>query len=168
MLREKVGRLNRMTLTVEKMMEARKMGLNLDPDDMLEVFGDIDPTAHAQEAEERWGNTEAYRESHRRTSQYTKDDWKRITSEAEEISARLAAAMDSGAAADSTRAMDAAEEHRRHISRWFYNCTYEIHRGLAEMYTADPRFAANYDTVSPGLSGYVHDAIIANAERNGA
>ena len=31
------------------------------------------------------------------------------------------------------RAMDLAERHRRHISEWFYECTYEIHKGLADM-----------------------------------
>ena len=29
---------------------------------MLEVFGDNDPTQYAEEAEERWGGTDAYRE----------------------------------------------------------------------------------------------------------
>ena len=48
------------------------MGINLDPDEMPEVFGDSDSTEHAQEAEDRWGDTDAYRESHRRTSAYTR------------------------------------------------------------------------------------------------
>jgi hypothetical protein len=33
---------------------------------------------------------------------------------------------------------------------------------------ADPRFTANYEKVAPGLAQYVHDAIVANAERHGA
>ena len=37
--------------------------------------------------------------------------------------------------------MDLAERHRQHISRWFYECGYDVHRGLAEMYVADARFA---------------------------
>jgi hypothetical protein len=61
--------------------------------------------------------------------------------------------------------MDAAEAHRQHISRWFYECEYEIHQGLGEMYVADPRFAKNYDDLAPGLSMYVRDAIRANVER---
>ena len=36
-----------------------------------------------------------------------------------------------------------------------------MHRGLAEMYVADPRFAAHYDAVAPGLARYVRDAIVA-------
>jgi hypothetical protein len=33
------------------------------------------------------------------------------------------------------------------------------------MYTADPRYAATYDDIAPGFSSYVHDAMIANADR---
>ena len=63
--------------------------------------------------------------------------------------------------------MDLAEAHRRHISRWFYDCGYDMHRGLAEMYVADERFAKHYEDVAPGLAQYVHDAITANADRAG-
>ena len=80
----------------------------------------------------------------------------------------MAAAMGAGVPADSVQAMDLAERHRQHITRWFYDCSYEIHRGLGEMYVADPRFAIHYDTVAPGLAVYVRDAILANARRAGA
>ena len=61
--------------------------------------------------------------------------------------------------------MDLAEEHRQQITRYFYECGYKIHRGLAEMYLTDPRFTKNYEDVAPGLARFVHDAILANAER---
>ena len=57
------------------------------------------------------------------------------------------------------------EEHRQQISRWFYDCGYDIHRGLAEMYLADPRFTKNYEDLAPGLAQWVHDAMLANADR---
>ena len=75
--------------------------------------------------------------------------------------------MAAGLPADSAEAMDAAEEHRQHISRRFYDCGYDIHRGLAQMYVADERFTAHYEDVAPGLARYVHDAILANAARAG-
>lgn len=40
-----------------------------------------------------------------------------------------------------------------------------MHRRLAEMYVSDDRFAATFDTVAPGLAQYVHDAVLANPER---
>jgi len=166
LLAGRIDRLQRMLATLERTMEAHRMGINLNPEEMLEVFGDHDPTEFAEEAEQRWGDTDAYRESQRRASSYTKDDWKAMGAEAEAIRERLAAAQAAGLPADSPEAMDAAQAHRDHISRWFYDCTTEIHLGLAEMYLADPRFTEHYESVAPGLAQYVHDAIVANAARS--
>ena len=155
--------LDRQRETLRRALEARIMGISLDPEEMLEVFGEHDPTQHAAEAEERWGDTDAYRESHRRTSSYTKEDWQRLGAESEEIEAELAACLLDGEPSDGARAMAAAERHRLHIDRWFYPCSYEMQAGLADMYVADPRFAAHYNDRAPGLAAYVHDAILANA-----
>jgi DNA-binding transcriptional MerR regulator len=168
MLLDRIARLKRMAAAVEKAMEARTMGINLTPEERFEVFGDFDPDEHAAEVEEHWGGTDAYRESARRTASYTKADWERMKTESAEPLNRLTVAMKAGLPADSTDAMDAAEAHRQHISRWFYECTTEIHVGLGEMYVADPRFAATYDKVSTGLAQYLHDAIQANAARSAA
>jgi hypothetical protein len=59
--------------------------------------------------------------------------------------------------------MDLAEEHRQQITKFFYECTFEIHVGLAEMYLADERFTKHYEDQRPGLAQYTHDAIMANA-----
>ena len=60
--------------------------------------------------------------------------------------------------------MDLAERHRLGIET-FYDCSRAMHRGLADMYLADPRFTQHYEDVAPGLAQYVHDAIHANADR---
>ena len=165
MLLDRIGRLKRMAGAVEKAMEAHTMGISLSPEERLEVFGDFDPEAHGAEAEERWGGTATFRESQRRVSRYTKADWDRMKAEATEYGERLVAAMRSGTPADSVEAMDAAEAHRQHISRWFYDCSHEIHRGLGQMYVDDPRFTATYESIAPGLAVYLRDAIVANADR---
>jgi MerR family transcriptional regulator, thiopeptide resistance regulator len=167
MLLDRIRRLERMAAAVEKALEARTMGINLTPEERFEVFGDFDPDEHAAEVEERWGETEAYRESQRRVSRYTKADWERIKAEGAAATDALVAAMHAGKPADSPEAMGGAEAHRRQISDWFYDCTNEIHVGLAEMYLADPRFTATYEKIAPGLAQYVHDAITANAARRG-
>ncbi|MBT8200413.1 MAG: TipAS antibiotic-recognition domain-containing protein, partial [Acidimicrobiia bacterium] len=58
-----------------------------------------------------------------------------------------------------------AEAHRSHISKWFYECTTEIHAGLGAMYVSDPRFKANIDKAGDGLAQFLSDAITANAAR---
>jgi len=78
---------------------------------------------------------------------------------------RLAAALEAGLPPDSEEAMAAVEAHRQHISRWFYECTYGIHRGLTEMYLSDERFRSHYDKRTPGLADFIREAALANAER---
>jgi MerR family transcriptional regulator, thiopeptide resistance regulator len=168
LLLDRIARLRRMANAVEKAMEARQMGIQLTPQERLEVFGDFDPDAHTDEVNERWGQTDAYRESARRAAQYTADDWRRMKEESGAVTMQAVEAMQAGMPADSAEAMDAAEAHRQQISRWFYECSYEMHVGLAEMYIADPRFTATYEKIAPGLAQYLHDAILANAARAGA
>jgi MerR family transcriptional regulator, thiopeptide resistance regulator len=80
----------------------------------------------------------------------------------------MAALPAAGASPTSPEAMDAAESMREHIERWFYPCSHPMHVGLADMYVADPRFAAHYDNRAEGLAAFVASAIRANADRSPA
>ncbi len=154
-----------MVAAIDKQLEARTMGMQLTPAEQLEIFGtDKVGGEWADEARERWGETEAYQESQRRAADYTKEDWARLKDEADQGLRAFADALRAGSPATGPEAMALAEEHRQYIGRWFYDCGYDVHRRLAEMYIADERFAAMYDAVQPGLARYVHDAIIANAQ----
>ncbi|WP_327354346.1 MerR family transcriptional regulator [Streptomyces sp. NBC_01304] len=166
LLTSRIEQLQKMAEAVETAMEAKKMGINLTPEEKFEVFGDHDPDQYAEEAEERWGNTDAWAESQRKTASYTKEDWLRIQEEQADWNRRMIAVMESGAEPESEAAMDLAEEHRRQIRRFYYDCTYEIHTGLAEMYIADERFTRNIDKDKPGLAVYLREAILANAIRH--
>jgi DNA-binding transcriptional MerR regulator len=165
LLTGRIERLSAMVDAIDYEMEARTMDIPLTPEERLEVFGEFRLEDYAEEAEGRWGETESYKESQRRVSKYKKEDWQRLKAEGEGVQDRLAVALEAGLAPDSEEAMAAAEAHRRHISRWFYDCTYEIHRGLTEMYVSDERFRSHYDTRTPGLADFIREAALANAER---
>ncbi|MET9958886.1 MerR family transcriptional regulator [Streptomyces sp. NPDC006326] len=168
LLSDRIARLQQMAEAVEHAMEAQKMGIDLTPEEKFEVFGDFDPDQYADEAYRRWGDTDAYKESARRTAGYTKEDWKRFQDEADGINRRFVALMEAGVAAESGEAMDLAEEHRGWIDRTCYSCSHEMHTCLGEMYVADERFTAYYDALRPGLAVFVRDAILANAVRAAA
>ena len=70
--------------------------------------------------------------------------------------------MEQGVEATSEAAMDLAEQHRAHITAWFYECTPEIHAGLGAMYVADPRFTEHYERTAPGLAAYLAGAHLAD------
>jgi DNA-binding transcriptional MerR regulator len=165
LLTERIQRLSAMVEAIDYELEARTMDIRLTPEERFEVFGQFRPEDLAGEAERRWGETDSYKESNRRVSNYKKEDWQRLKAEEEEIRNRLAAAIESGLAPDSEEAMTAAEAHRQHISRWFYECSHEMHRGLTDMYVSDERFRSNYDATTPGLAAFIREAAHANAGR---
>jgi DNA-binding transcriptional MerR regulator len=165
-VRERHRRDTALLAAIEHELEARDMGIKLTPEEQFEVFGtDAFGGEYADEAEQRWGDTDAWRESQRRASAYTKDDWLAIKAEGEAVEAGFAAAFRAGEPADGLRATQLAQAHRDHISRWFYDCSAEMHVGLAQMYIGDERFADHFDQRVPGLAVYVRDAILANAAR---
>lgn len=145
------------------LLEASDMDIQLTPEERLELFGHRDPAQWEAEAEELWGETDAWRESRQRTRRYAADDWRSIKAELDEIEAAFAAAMDAGEPATGHVAVALAERARRHIDATYYDLTHEMHRRLADLYVTDARFAAHYDGRAPGLARYVHDAINANA-----
>lgn len=133
--------------------------------EMKKLFGDTYDESYAAEAQERWGETDAWKQSQARTKHFTKADWERVKAEGEAVNAAFVACLDAGLPADSDEATAAAELHRRSIET-FYDCSHEFQTNLAAMYLADPRFTKTYEDVRPGLAQYLHDAILANAARH--
>jgi DNA-binding transcriptional MerR regulator len=165
LLRERLARTEVLLKAIENEMEAQAMGISLTPEEQLEIFGTTQVAEYEDEARERWGSTEAWRQSQRRAAAYTKEDWVAIKAEADENVAAFARALQTGEPADGAHAMALAEAHRHHIARWFYDCSPEMHARLAELYISDPRFTAHYDRHAPGLAAYVHDAFVASSRR---
>lgn len=165
MLEDKAAQLTLMVEAVDAAIDAEKGGVTLDAKDRLEVFGDFNPDDYEEEVQERWGNTEAYKQSAARTKRYTKDDWKRFKEEGEANGARMIKLFDAGVAPDDPRAMDVAETARLQIDKWFYDCSREMHSCLGDMYVADERFKQNYEKMRPGMAEWFRDAIKANEKR---
>jgi DNA-binding transcriptional MerR regulator len=165
LLGERIDHLHAMAAAVDKMMEAKKMGMQLTPEEQREIFGDNWPgEEYAEEAEQRWGETDEWKQSQQRTASFTKDDWKAVKEETDLLEADLAAAMQRGVSPDSPEAGVLAERHRASIER-YYDCGYEMQVNLAEMYIADERFAKHYNDIADGLAQYLRDVIVANAAR---
>jgi hypothetical protein len=164
-VREQIDQRHALLAALEKEMEARQMDMALTPEEQFEVFGtDKVGGEWADEARDRWGDTDAYRESRRRTARYTKQDWERVKHESDAGLTAFRDAQATGVDPASAAGRALAESHRQFLTQWFYDCDVAMHRGLADMYLADDRFRRTYDKVAPGLAQYVHDAIHANAD----
>lgn len=110
------------------------------------------------EAQKRWGDTEAYKQSLERVGKMSRKDLEKIKLEWENITDNLAALMQKNLPAGSG-------EVQKQISRLydylknFYDPTPEIFKSLGQMYVDDPRFSQNYEKKSAGLACFLRDAM---------
>ena len=111
------------------------------------------------EVQERWGDTDAYRQSKSKTSKYSKDDFEAAKVDQEAATELFVYAFGNSLPIDSPKAQEAVKAHRDAITKWFYDCSVEMQKNLALMYIEDPRFKEYYDGRVRGLAQYVHDAI---------
>ena len=112
---------------------------------------------YREEVEEKYGQSDAYKESQKRTGRYTKDDWSNIQTESGAIYEALAAKRQGAPGDADVQALVA--DWQAHISRYFYPCSNEMLAGLGEMYQADERFRANIDQYGEGLTDFLSEAI---------
>jgi len=173
-LAERADQAKRMIRAIDRALEAiddgaaREQGdaMSMNDVDLKEIFDGFDPSQYEAEARDRWGHSDAYRESAARVKSYAKLDWERLRDEQAAIHRDAVAAMTAGQKPDEEAAMDIAERHRLSIDRWFYPCSHAMHCALADMYEADERFARNIDRFGEGLTPFLAEAIRRNAERN--
>jgi DNA-binding transcriptional MerR regulator len=162
----RLGEMQDLVEAIDRALEKEMSGIKLSKDEQRELFGEGYSEDLAEEAEQRWGDTDAWKQSQQRTSRYTKQDWVEVKAEMDAVGAAFVEANRAGEPPTSERAMDAAEAHRQHIERRFYDISPEFHPNLGDMYVSDPRFTRTYGDQEPGLAEYVRDAIHANADRH--
>ena len=152
-LREHLGRLQvvqerlrRQAAAVERTITAREEGAAVS---LPEMFDGFDHTEHREEVQRRWG-ADADRTSDawwRAMSPAERDAWKRA---AADLAAGWRAAADDGADPAGDRAQELAVRQVAWVSAipgtpgTGAEPSRDYLLGLADMYVADPRFAANY------------------------
>ena len=115
---------------------------------------------YEREVEKRWGNTESYQQSQARTSKYSHADFAAAKVDQEAVTERFATAFGNGVDCGSVEVQEIVLAHRDAITKWFYECSFEMQQNLAVMYLTDERFKKYYDGRVRGLAQYVHDAIM--------
>ena len=148
--------------TLDSLQEQRPMTT----EKLFEGFEQFENGEYAREAEQRWGHTDAWKESRRRVAGYTRSDWEAAQAEQEALIADLRAVRDSGHLPDSAQAMALAERHRLQIDQRYYPCSHAMQCGLADLYESDERFRDYYDRHGAGLAAYLIAAIRANAAKH--
>ncbi|MEV8267442.1 TipAS antibiotic-recognition domain-containing protein [Microbacterium sp. NPDC076911] len=165
-LTQEQDRLARQVASVYTTLNALRGGEELMAEKMFDGF---DHTHYKDEVEQRWG-TKAYVDS---------DNWWRSKSKDEQATwkQRLAdlnndwiSAAEAGMKPEGAEAQALAERHVQWLraTPGAPSDTKAYVMGLADMYVADDRFAANYATASGGVAGaeFVRDALHVYANRH--
>jgi hypothetical protein len=118
---------------------------------------------YEKEVKERWGSTDAYKQSKEKTAKYSQVDFDKAILEQDEAIMIFLEAFSENLEPQSEKAQSAVLAHREAITKWFYDCSIEMQKNLAVMYLEDPRFKKHYDDHASGLAQYIHDAIMAQS-----
>lgn len=162
LLIERLGQTHKMIAAIDNTLD--HLGAPRSKSDLAAMFDGFDPRDYEQEVAARWGKTDAYRETARRSKAYTDADWALMKSELSQIWKDAALAMQQGETPESEKAFEIVERHREHVCRWFYDLSPQAHSSLADMWEADNRFRANIDKFGEGLTPWVASAVRAANE----
>lgn len=124
----------------------------------------IPKNPYEEEAKQRWGHTDAYKQSQERVKKMTKEDWDKHSAETDDLMKKIATLAEQNADPASAEVQEQITRHFNSL-RTFYEPSLEMYRGLGSMYVDDPRFAAFYDKYRPGLAVFMRDAMHAYCDR---
>lgn len=158
MIELKRKRLTGLLATIDNTMKNMSDNTKMNDEELYDAFKDDDVKQYQDEAKQRWGNTDAYKQSQQRVSKMTKAEMQKLKEDGTKHTQAIADAMAQGLAIDSVEVQALIAQSHAGVN-FFYECSTEMFRNLGEMYIADPRFTAYYDKFRPGLAAFVRDAI---------
>lgn len=115
--------------------------------------------SYKNEATERFGSTDAYKEFESKTAGYTETDFADYAEGLNAVFAKFARCKSKGYTPKSAEAQTLVKELQNFITKNYYTCTDEILKGLGAMYSADRRFKEYLDKNGEGTAEFVSDAI---------
>ncbi|MGH3170279.1 MAG: MerR family transcriptional regulator [Trebonia sp.] len=165
-LLEHVSRLEQMVAVVDRMIEAADTGILLSAEEQVAIFGREWQPTWVAEAHDRWGHTPQWAQYAERAAGRTAHDWQQVASSVKALDRDLAAAKRAGVEPGTGQANALARRHRASISEYFH-CTASMHVCLGRTFGTNPAYAAHYEAMEPGLSGWLREIIEAGARAEG-
>jgi len=157
----------------DKMIEALDILLEdamndnaLSVEEIGKILGDADYVAHQALAEERYGDTDDWKEWHRRTASWGEGEWRANAERMQDIESELIEAIRSGVGPDSDRASALVDVHRQALGVYF-PVSPAKHYLMSRAYLCDESFRSHYDSQQPGFAQWLADAIEHVARANG-
>ena len=154
-LRKQVVRLNRLIDTVDNTINHLKGNTTMSDKAYFEGFSEEEQEKYAAEAEQLY-DAESVRESNRKWKAYSKEKKESILAEGKDIYTDMIAAMPKGANSPEVQAI--VERWRRHMD-YFWTPNPDQLLALANGYSEEPRFKANFDKMHPRLAEFMREAV---------
>lgn len=156
MLKLKQQRFDNLIKSIDKTITTMSKQQPIEAEELYDVLKDDDVKQYQAEVKERWGNTDAYKQSQQRVSKMTKRQMEKLKADGKKQMQALADAMPKGITHPDVQEL--IKQSHAGVN-FFYDCSLEMFRNLGKMYVEDPRFTATYDAYAPGLAQFVHEAI---------
>jgi DNA-binding transcriptional MerR regulator len=163
LIKAKQKRLTALIGTIDKTLTRLTTNNTMEDKELYDSFTKEEQEKLAGEAKERWGHTDAYRQSQERYAKLSKEQIDQLKVDADVLMKKIATHVSEDP--NSTAVQELMEEHYNAL-RTYYEPTFEIYRGLAQMFIQDPRFTAYYEKYATGLAQFMHDAMIAYCVNN--
>jgi len=162
-LEDRRTRLDVLILTVQKTIACKERSKSMSDKEKFEGFKkralEENEKKYGAEVREKY-SAETVEASNKKFSDMSKDEYDAMTALSEEIVQRLEAAVSARLDPKGDEGQAIAALHKQWLSYTWASYTSEAHSGLAQLYVADERFTAYYDTKTPGCAVFLRDAII--------
>lgn len=123
-----------------------------------EILGDADFAAHQARAEESYGETDDWKEWHRRTASWKPSEWHASAEQIRRIELDMIDTIRGGVATDCDRATELVDAHRDALSEYF-PVSPAKHYIISRAYLSDESFRSHYDSQQEGFAQWLADAI---------
>lgn len=154
LLRQKRERLNGLIALIDNNVKGEK---NMSFKEFDNTKINEERKKYAEEVKQRWGKSEQYQQSERKTALYDKEQWQQLDEEGADIIQQFAKIRQ--LAPDCEQAQQLVARWQSYISDNFYTCTKPILGCLGQMYSQDERFTRNIDRAGEGTANFMAAAI---------
>ena len=154
-IQERISRYQKLMDTIQRTIT------DLEGEPMMnasEYFSGFDEKEYQAEAQARWGDTSAYKQSQQRWSSYSEEQKENIKELGGEITLRMVT-ENPQVRVDDPDVQAAVSEYYQYLNQYFYSCEVDFLRTLADMWVGDPRFAVNYERIREGGGEFVWQAV---------
>lgn len=148
--------IDQLLATLEHTILMMKGHTVMDDHALFKGFTPEEEAHNTEEARQKWGHTDAFRQSQERYGRLTAAQKEQLMEEGNAIYKDMAAAIPFGPAG--LQAQQGVARWHAHL-RNFYDPSPEMMLGLGDLYNDDPRFAANINKLHPQLAEFMRQAI---------